>query len=154
MARKAMNTANSFAHAGLGSGEVVESNAAKCDANFAELDQDVVVVDLTANGTTTVKIAKPVARTISAISAKRHTALASTSGTILLTVKDGDGTTLFNAANKDAEGFTASFVDQTLTDTTADLDIAAGEPIVIALVSNNGDATGGPCVVKITYAAG
>lgn len=154
MARKALNTGSGFAYTGLGSGETVEANSVKCDDNFSELDTVTVVVALAANSSTTVYVAKPVARTLSGISAKRHTAIASASGTVVLTVKDGDANTLFSTANIDAEGLTASFAAQALTATTANLDLAAGEPIEIKMTSNNADATGGPAVVKLTFAAG
>lgn len=154
MARKALNTSNGFQFTGLGSGETVEANVVKIDDSLAELDVETVVVPLVANSSTTVYVAKPVARTLSGISAKRHTAIASALGTVVLTVKDGDANTLFSTANVDAEGFTASFVAQTLTGTTANLDLAAGEPIEIKLTSNNADATGGPAIVKLTFAAG
>lgn len=146
MARKTLNEAASGAYAGDG-----ESNNEKSNDNFAELDQETVVLALAPNSTTTVRIAKPVARTLSGVAAKRHTALAT--GTITLTVQDGDGTTLLNAATIDATAFTASFVDKTLTATTADLALAAGEPITLILTSNNGSATGGPAIVKLTFAA-
>lgn len=153
MARKALDTARGFLYTGLGSGATVEANAVKIDDTLSELDTETVVMALTANGTTTVRIAKPVARTLSGVSAKRHTAVASALGTVLLAVRDGDSTTLLSTATVDAEALTASFVAQTLTATTADLDLAAGEPITITLVSNNADATGGPVTVKLTFSA-
>ena len=154
MARKALNLNYGFVFDGSGVlPATVETNAKKIDDTLAELDKNVVAVPLTANGTARVYLPKPVARTIAGIRAKRHTALASAGGTILLSVLDGDGNTLISAANIDAEALTTSYVAQTLTGTPANLDIAAGEPVEIRLVSNNADATGGPAIVEITWAA-
>lgn len=150
MARKALALTQSSTYKGdLGTGE---SNNSKIDDTLAELDQDIVVVDLTANGTARERRAKPVARTVSGIALKRHTALASALGSILIHVLDGDGNTLMSTATIDGEALTASFVDQTLTETTANLSLAAGEPYEVRVVSNNADATGGPLVAKLTFA--
>lgn len=157
MARKALNLTYGLNATGEGTGLTgapVETNAKKIDDTLAELDKNVVVVDLVANNTAKVKIAKPVARTLAGIRLKRHTALASAGGTILAHVLDGDGNTLMSTATIDAEALTASFVAQTLTATTANLDLAAGEPLEVRLVSNNADATGGPLVAELTWAAG
>lgn len=155
MARKSLNVGSDFRYTGEGVlSAVVESNAQKVDDTLAELDQDVVVVDLTANNTSRQRRAKPVARTVSGIALKRHTALASALGTILVHVLDGDGNTLMSTATIDGEALTASFVDQTLTATTDNLALAAGEPYEVRIVSNNADATGGPLVAKLTFAAG
>lgn len=151
MARKALNLTYGLNWKGDLADQ--ESNASKIDDTLAELDKSVVVLPLTPNGTTTVRIAKSGARTVSAIKAKRHTALASAGGGITLAVTDGDGNTLLSAATIDAEAFTASFVSKTLTATTANLDLADGEPIQLDLVSDNADATGGPAIVEITFAA-
>lgn len=152
MPRKILNLFRGWLFTGEGTGETFQSAVAKAQANFEELDKDVIVLDLVANDTTTVKIAKPSARTISGIRVKRHTAIASALGAVTLAVQDGDGNTLLNAATINAEAFTASFVAATLTDTTANLDIAEGEPIVLILTSDNADATGGPAIVEIAYA--
>lgn len=152
MPRKILNLFRGWLFTGEGTGETFQSAAAKVQATLEELDKDVVVVDLVADDVTTVKIAKPAARTISQIRAKRHTEISSALGGVTLAVQDGDGNTLLNAATIDAEALTASFVAQTLTETAADLDIAAGEPIVIILTSDNADATGGPAIVEIAYA--
>lgn len=153
MARKALTSAQGFGYDGHGSGPAVESNLTKIDDTLAELDKDVLVVDLVANSTAKLKVAKPVARTLSGVRLKRHTALASAGGTILVHILDGDGTTLLSTATIDGEALTASFVSQTLTATTADLAIAAGEPVEVKIVSNNADATGGPLVAELTWAA-
>lgn len=150
MARAALDTNESGSYTEDGG----TSNNAKVNTNFIEAFQDVAIIDFVANTTTKTKIAPKTAATISGISAKRHTAVASAAGTVLLYVLDGDGNTLFSTASIDAEALTASFVAKTLTATAADLDIAAGEPLEVKVVSNNADATGGPIVVLITYAAG
>jgi hypothetical protein len=123
------------------------------DAVVAAADVEVVALILTANGTSRATIVKPTARTITGIRVRRQTAVASALGTVTLAVQDGDGTTLLSTATIDAEALTASFVAQTLTATGSLLALAAGEPVLMALVSNNADATGGPVIVEITYAA-
>lgn len=116
------------------------------------LDYGLGIVTLTANGTSRAYIAKPTARTISAIEVCANVAPASTLGTVTLAIQDRGGTTLLSTATIDAEALTTSFVAQTLTATTADLALGAGEAVQLVLVSNNADATGGPVIVRITYA--
>lgn len=155
MARKALNTTYGFTFDGSGtglSGAPVETNAKKIDDTLAEHDISQVAVVLTPNGTSRVWIVPPAAKTIAGIKAGRGTALAT--GTITLAVKDADGNTLLSTATIDATALTRALVAQTLTATTANLDIAAGEPVAIELVSNNVGSTGGPAVVQIVWAAG
>lgn len=122
------------------------------DAVVAAADVEVQAVILTANGTARATITKPTARTITQIRVRRQVAVASSLGTVTLAVQDGDGTTLLSTATIDAKALTASFVAQTLTATGTLLALAAGEPVILTLVSNNGDATGGPVIVEVTYA--
>ncbi|MCC6623347.1 MAG: DUF2190 family protein [Deltaproteobacteria bacterium] len=117
-----------------------------------DVDADVVnmVVPLVANGTSRIYLPMPVGKTITGVRAKRITALAT--GTITLALQNAAGTTLLSTANVDATALTASFVAQTLTATTADLAIAAGNPLQALLVSNDAGSTGGPAVLEITFA--
>lgn len=153
MARKALNLSNGFNYDGTGTGTAVEANAQKVDDNFADLDKVVVVLPLVANGVTRAYVAKPTARTLSGVRRRRQTTLASTLGTITLAVQDGDDNTLLADATVDAKAFTASFVAEDLTATTADLALAAGEPIQLILTSNNADATGDFAIVELSFAA-
>ncbi|MCB9610521.1 MAG: hypothetical protein H6716_28285 [Polyangiaceae bacterium] len=154
MGRKALNTGYGFNFDGSGVlPSAVETNATKIDDTLAELDKDVVVVALSAGGTATLFVAKPTARTLAGVRGKRHDELASALGDITLAILDGDGTTLLSTASVDAKALTAAFAALTLTDTSANLDLAAGEPLEVRLVSTNGDATGGPAVVELTWAA-
>lgn len=130
---------------------VVTSNNTKANANFAELNQDIVTVEATANTTTFERFAPRSAQTVYSIELKRHTAIAT--GTCTVAVQDADGNTLMSTATIDATTLTASFVTQTLTATTANLALAAGEPCEVIFVSNSGGTTGGPVVARITYTA-
>lgn len=121
------------------------------EAQLDVLDLGLEAVPLVANGTSRAFIVKPGARVVTGIRVRRQAALAT--GTITLAVQDGDGNTLLSAATIDATALTASFVAQTLTATTANLSLAAGEPIQLVLVSNNSGSTGGPVIVEVTYAA-
>lgn len=154
MPRKALNTSYDFIATGVGtglSGAPVESNAAKVEANFVELDKTTVVVEATPNTTTFGRFAPPAAKTIASIELKRHTAIAT--GTCTVAVQDADGNTLLSTATIDATALTASYVAQTLTPTTANLDIAAGEPCKVIFVSDSGSTTGGPVSCRITWTA-
>lgn len=153
MARKALNLSNGFNYDGTGTGTAVESNAQKVDDNFANLDKVVVVLPLVANGVTRAYVAKPTGRTLSGVRRRRQTALASALGAITLAVQDGDDNTLLAAATVDAKAFTASFVAESLTATTANLALAAGEPIQLILTSDNADATGDFAIVELSFAA-
>lgn len=149
MARKALALDQSSTYKGdLGTGE---SNNKKIDDTLAELDQQIVIVEATPNTTTTVKFAPRAGRTISKIEMKRHTAIAT--GTCTVAVQDADSNSLLVGATIDATALTASFVEKTLTATTANLALAAGEPCKVIFVSDSGSTTGGPVVVLITYAA-
>lgn len=114
------------------------------------LDRATLVVPLTANGTRIEGVARPTARTISAIHARVGATLAT--GTFTLTVSNGAGTTLLSTANIDATTLTTTLAALTLTSTASNLNLAAGDPVVASLVSNNGSATGGPVTLVITYA--
>jgi hypothetical protein len=129
----------------------LDATEAALQAEIDVLDQSVGVVALTANGTARAFVAKPSARTISAIHARANVVPASTGGTVTLAIQDQGGTTLLSTATIDAEALTTAFVALTLTGTAADLAMAAGEAVQLVLVSNNGDATGGPVIVRITY---
>lgn len=149
MARQTLDENESGAFTGDGGA----SNNSKANDNFEDLDAEVLVVDVVANDTNKAKVAKLDARTVAGIALKRHTAIASALGDVVVHVLDGDGNTLMSTATIDAEALTASFVAQTLTATTANLALAAGEPVEVKVVSDNADATGGPVIAKLTYAA-
>lgn len=131
--------------------ETVRLEAA-VQAAFDAADKETIVVPLTANGTAHVWLARPTARTVSGFRARRQGTLAS-AGTITLAVQDGDGVTLLSTATVDAKALTTAFVAQALTATTANRALAAGEPLQVVLVSNNADATGGPAILEVSYAA-
>lgn len=155
MARKALNLTYGFNADGSGTGLAgapVETNAKKIDDTLAEHDIDQVAVVLVPNGTSKAWIVPSAAKTIAGIKAGRGAALAT--GTITVSVKDADGNTLLSTATIDATALTRALVAQTLTAVTADLDIAAGEPVEIALTSNNVSSTGGPAVVQLVWVAG
>lgn len=126
----------------------IVSNNAKANANFVELFQMTFVVDVTGGATTRQRIAPPAGRTIASIELRRQAAV---TGTVSAAVKDGDGNTLLSTATVDATGLTAAFVAQTLTGTTANLAIVAGEPIALEVVAAGG-AAGGPVVARVTFA--
>lgn len=107
-------------------------------------------VVLAAGSTATSYIVQPTARTISAIDVKTGGGTFAV-GTFTLSVADGDGTTLLSTATADVAAVTTSFSALTLTATTANLALAAGEPVRLQLVSNSGGASGGPLIVRITY---
>jgi hypothetical protein len=121
------------------------------EAALDTLDYGLGFVTLTANGTSRGYVVKPTARTIESIEVRANVVPASTIGTITLAIQDQGGTTLLSAATINAESLTTSFVAQTLTSTTADLALGAGEAVQLVLVSNNADATGGPVIVRINY---
>lgn len=150
MARKALHLTKDFLFDGTGSGESFETNAKKIDDSLAEVFQDILICDLAPNSSSKAKVAPPAARTVAKFEAKCHTALET--GTIQVTLKDADGNALL-AATIDATTLTASFVEKTLTATSANLDIAAGEPVTMELTSNSGSSTGGPVIGRITWAA-
>lgn len=154
MPRKALNTSFGFNYDGTGTGQSgapIETSATKINDTLVELDKQSVSCPLVPNGPSRVHIVPPAAKTIAGIKAGRGTAFAT--GTFTLTVKDADGNTLLSVASIDATTLTRALAAQTLTATVANLDIAEGEPIEIALTSNNVGATGGPAVVQITWAA-
>jgi len=150
MARKALDTNESGAYGGDGG----DSNNKKTNDNFEALFKTVEVIDLVANNTSRKKLALPDDRTLATVRLKRVGALASALGNITFAIKDQAGTTLLSTATIDAKALTASFVSQTLTAVTADRVLSAGEVVTIELVSTNADATGGPVVVELGYAAG
>ena len=113
------------------------------------LNRATLVVQLTANGTSREGVAKPTARTISAIHARVGATLAT--GTFTLTISNGAGTTLLSTANIDATTLTITLAGLTLTATPANLSLVAGDSVQATLVSNNGSATGGPVTLVITY---
>lgn len=114
------------------------------------LDRSALVLQLTANGTSRNGVARPTARTVSAIHARVGATLAT--GTFTLTISNGAGTTLLSTANIDATTLTTTLAALTLTATTDDLSLVAGDLVQATLVSNNGSATGGPVTLVITYA--
>jgi len=130
----------------------VDGSIIVVQAALTAVDRRTIVVPLAANGTARVWLARSTARTLATVSVRRQGALAS-AGTITLAVQDGDGTTLLSTATIDAKALTAAFVAQTLTATTADRALVAGEPIQVVLVSNDADATGGPAIVEVSYVA-
>lgn len=112
---------------------------------------ETVVVPLIANSVSQDSVAKPTARALSRIRARRYGALASDLGTLLLEITNGAGTRLTFSPGIDAKTLTAEFVEVQLTNTTANLSLAPGDPVIVKLTSNNGDATGGPAIVELSY---
>lgn len=150
MPRAIISTTQDICYDGTGTGASVTPSATNINNNFIEAFQERVVVEATANTTTFQRFAPKTAATITGISLKRHTAIAT--GTCTVAVQDADGNTLLSTATIDATALTASFVAQALTAVSANLNIAAGEPCKVIFVSNSGSTTGGPVVALITYA--
>lgn len=125
------------------------------DAEEARIDAEAYtlgVLALTAGSSVnTWLVPKGTARTVSAIHLRVQNALASALGDISVAVQTGDLESLLSTSTVDGEALTTSFVAQTLTATTSRLSMAAGEPIRLVLNSTNGDATGGPVIVRVTY---
>lgn len=98
--------------------------------------------DMVANTTTSFKLGPvrtPV--TVIDITSGARTANASTSGTVVMTVAAG-GNSLLNAST-DLESDGTTRTSQTLTGTTANLDLSVGDVFTVSIVSDNADATGG-----------
>lgn len=149
MARAALVENQSGAFAGNG-----DRNNTKANANFAELFTETIIVPLVANATSRAYFAVPAGRTVAGIKASRGTVIASALGTVTLGITESSGgATLLSTATIDAEALTATPTAQTLTGTTGNLALIEGELIVCTLISNNADATGGPAIVIVTFAA-
>lgn len=155
MARSTIRTDLDFRATGGGAagGTPVTSNAARVEANFAELFTKTIVCRVSPNGTARADIAPPAGCTIAGVALRRGSANLTSAGAITAAVKNGAGTTVLSTATVDAKALTGTFVNQTLTGTGGDLVQAAGDPTTLEVVSNNPDATAGTVIAKITYAA-
>lgn len=116
-----------------------------------------VPIKLTANSTWPSYCEIPEGGTVTAIALVTPTVFAT--GTITLAVKktNSSGNTMLSAATYDLTAASANArTAMTLTSTAADLDVAANGLVYLAVVSNNGSATGpadGAAFLTITYLA-
>lgn len=116
-----------------------------------------VPISLTANSTYATYVEIPEGGTVSSIALMSPTVFAT--GTITLAVKktNSAGNTMLSAATYDLTGLSANArTAMTLTSTGADLAISANGTVYIAVVSNNGSATGpaaGAAFLTVTYLA-
>lgn len=136
------------------------STLAAAEADLTTLSTSYVLripLKLTANSTWATYTAVPTACTVTAIKVITPTQWASAGGGVTLTVKktNSAGNTMLNAATYNLETPAAdTLTTLTLTATSADLGIAANGTIYVAVVSDNGDATGpadGAACLLINY---
>lgn len=147
MAKQSLIETQSGSYTGNGA-----SNNEKANDNFSELFTETVVVPLVANGSSKGYYALPADRTLSAIYAHRMSAISSALGSVTAAIaRMSDSARLILTPTIDAEAFTASPVSKSLTGTTENLTMVAGEVIEITLTSNNADATGGPAVFTFVF---
>lgn len=116
-----------------------------------------VPIKLTANSTWASYLEIPEGGTVTAIALVTPTVFAT--GTITLAVKktNSSGNTMLSAATYDLTGASANTrTAMTLTSTAADLAVSANGLVYVAVVSNNGSATGpadGAAFLTVTYTA-
>jgi hypothetical protein len=126
-------------------------------ATFARTRSVRVPLKLTANSTWASYLEIPEGGTVTAIALVTPTVFAT--GTITLAVKktNSSGNTMLSAATYDLTAASANTrTAMTLTSTAADLAVSANGLVYVAIVSNNGSATGpadGAAFLTVTYLA-
>lgn len=128
-----------------------KSNNARCNENFAELFITTMVCPVVPNTTQRAYFAPPAGRTLASVERKRETAIASAGGAVTAALKKG-ATSLLASATVDAKTFTGAYVAQAVSETPADLVFADGDLATLEVASNNNDATGGPVILRLTWA--
>lgn len=128
-----------------------KSNNARCNENFAELFKTTMTCEVVPNGPSRARFVPPAGRTLAGVEAKRETAIASAAGDVTFSLKRGE-LRLLSAVTVDAKTLTGEYAAQTLNGTAANLVFADGDMATLLVESNNLDATGGPVILRLTWA--
>lgn len=128
-----------------------KSNNEKTNENFAELFKTTMTCPVVPNGPSRAYFVPPAGRTLAGVEAKRETAIASAAGNVTFSLKRGE-LRLLNAVTVNAKTLTGEYVAQALNGTAANLVFGDGDMATLLVESDNVDATGGPVILKLTWA--
>lgn len=128
-----------------------KSNNEKTNENFAELFKTTMTCPVVPNGPSRAYFVPPAGRTLAGVQAKSETAIASAAGNVTFSLKRGE-LRLLNAVTVNAKTLTGEYVAQALNGTAANLVFGDGDMATLLVESDNVDATGGPVILKLTWA--